>query len=203
MTTLGEFHARVALNANKGNSLNAVIPSTVALAADFLEKNYNFEYMKLTGSFTQSTATKALPTGFKRMVFLRQVLGSDYPYGYRYLKAVDPSQIFRKDGSAPTAYWISGGTLLNFDNVPPEALDYEWAYYARTTWPTDVEEEPWLVNNAAGLLLAQSMLFLAPVAREPDWFTTYGEMFKQCALVEGINEEELLYGNDQMEMSFG
>ena len=176
---LTDFTAMVKDEANKGDRLDAIIPARVALAVQRLERRYTLKYMErfvilsLDPDATEPRAVQFPANGMKGTNFMRY---SCVRTGrYRYLHHVDAGDVTGDAACNPTGYWFDGVKYIWFDNSVQEALDLEFSFNEKSTWPP-ANDEHWLLANAADCLLAETMMLLATRARAPEWKQLYGDM---------------------------
>jgi hypothetical protein len=172
---LDEFHTLVADAAKRGSTLDGVIPGCVRRAAQWIEQNYTLAYMKRFVEFTISASSSnprvlPMPSRPKQIYFLRIVEGApnsqDISKEYKNLKMAAPSTLSELGKGEPEYYWLDALDYIWLNSIVEEDHTAEMYYAQYTSWPTDTTQEPWLVNNAEELLLAQTMLHLAPFMRD-------------------------------------
>lgn len=176
--SLGAFHTAVSTEINRGTQLDTYIVDATRRAARFLENNWNWSYMERYVTFTIDASAPQprsvqIPTLLKKIEFLR-INNSDGSFDYLY--QVDPKNVTARLESKPSGYWLDGRDYLWLDNTPTVDYTAEMGYLQFTDWPTDTNEAPWLVVNGEGLLLAQTMIYLAQRAREPKYVQLYSPM---------------------------
>lgn len=180
--TLATFHADVALELNKGTSLNAVIPGKVRQAARWLERNYSFDYMKTFQSFPLiiGDTAIALPARFKSMIFLRMTFAGDVDF--TYLEKVDPTLVSQLSTTVnPTAYWIDGNQSIRFDGTMQEALTAQIYFNQFTSWPSSpYATTPALLDIAEDVLLLKTMEYMGPYIRNPELQLQYKDLLKDA-----------------------
>lgn len=208
---LDGFHTLVADAAKRGSTLDSVIPGCVRRAAQWIEQNYTLAYMKRFVEFTISASAAnprvlPMPSRPKQIYFMRVVReapgSQDVSKEYSYLHMTDPSTLGELGVGAPQYYWLDAFDYIWLNSIVEQDWKAEMYYAQYTDWPTDTTKEPWLVNNAEELLLAQSMLHLAPFMRD----TATQQLWKgqrDLALKALIDSDyEFEYQNRSMKMQY-
>ena len=215
MTTLAEFHERVSEVINRGDKFDSQIPNFVKLAARRIERRRTFQYMEKfdatkldlvedTRSYAISTLTS---NQIKRINFWRIVnvtTGSD-DVTFSYIEKVKAADILARPKGKPSHFWLDGWDNFVLGEIPDKAYDnpeMQWEEF--TSWPTNMGQQPWLVDNAEDLLMAQTMLLMAPRLRMDDKSVLLWAGLGKDALdtVEAA-EQETNIGAEVQQMSFG
>lgn len=208
---LGEFHALVSRETTMAPHFDLEIPSYVKRAARFIERNQDMEYMRKYVEFTLNAAAsqpRSIPffnNRVKDFIFFRYPITQGWPPGYEnpvstegswfYLTQVDPRDVAGNADGPPSAYWLDGRDCIWFDNKPGTDIDMQASWYEYTDWPTDPASEPWLVTDMEDLLLGQTMMFLSPRAREPEWIGLYRPQRDEGLRTLHLAEEQLRQSN--------
>ena len=193
--TLAEFHTQISEEINQGTRLDYLIPNYVRRAARLIEQDYTALYMERFAQMALDVSVdnprflswpeeNGLPN-IKALDFIRYTTATNSTdsLDYVYLVMVEPTQIKSIETNVPQGYWLTGSPdgsgYIVLDQVPDENMTLEAKWKAYTQWPTsDYSSTPYLVRNSEMLLLAQTMLLMAPIAEEPDWLTRYAEIWK-------------------------
>lgn len=205
-TTWGDLLAQVKDDANKGNSLVGAIPNRVAMAIDWIEKNYSLDYMNrfISGTFLAGSNDPGPYTNFpnmKSIEFIRLVeYGVARSASYSYLTKVDPSDLAEIRISTPSKYWVDAGQWIWLDNIPKQNLPFQARYARYTGRPTTDDTTSWLFDNGYQLILGKTMQLLASYARQPAWFTLYQPMVDEGLRVLLLADEELKRTNTDLRM---
>lgn len=192
---LGDFTQLVRDNIKRGSAYDSIIPFGVASAALYLETNYSFKYMERFVSFSLSPdgdvpRALAQPSPhIKSIAFMRVVLDDG---SFRGLSQIDPQQVSKVETAAPTAYWLDGAQYIWFDNTPDQLYTLEMSFSDYTPWPTDASATPWLLAYAAPLMLAQTMLELAPTLRTAPELVAMYKTQRDAHLAALLGAEEAL-----------
>jgi hypothetical protein len=111
-----------------------------------------------------------MPSRPKQIYFLRVVRDAtdvqDASKEYSNLHMIDPSTLTELGVGAPKFYWLDALDYIWLNSIVEKDWTAELYYAQYTNWPTDTSQSPWLVNNAEELLLAQTMMHLAPFMRD-------------------------------------
>jgi hypothetical protein len=191
---LSAFHTAISREVNKKTRFDDLIPDYVRRAARFIERQHSLKYMERFVTFTvDAAATEPRAVAFpnsrvKAINFLRY---ADSDSKYYYVGQVDPTTVAAAESGNPTGYWMDGLDYLWFDNVVKANLAMEFSFIEYTLWPTDTAQEPWLLAHAEDLMIAQTMLMMAPVAREPGWKELYSDMKAEGLQSLFVADEEM------------
>lgn len=187
---LGDFHSVISNEANKGSSFSDVIPAKVRQAARWVERNATLKYMERFVEASLSDRCWNFPTTrIKSIIFVRHLLENGK---YKQIIQVDPQQVVSIDEGIPDGFWIDGDDHFWFDAFPSEGnLELELLLVEYSDWPTDLTKTHWLIDNAEDLLIAQTMILLAPTAREPEWIGMYTKSRDEALRTLLLADEEL------------
>lgn len=174
--TLVEFTAMVKDEANKGDRLDAAIPTRISMAVQRLERRYTMKYMERFTTITipSGDSSYTLLAAVKSIEFLRYY--SDGLGDFVKLPQVDPTDVLGDSQRNPEGFWIDGVTTLRFDNTVQEDLDLQFCRTEYSSLPLD--DASWILANATDCLLAETMIVLSTRAREPSWKDKYGDMLQ-------------------------
>lgn len=176
--TLGDFKTLVREALKRGTSLDSYIPSRIAQAARWIERNRTYQYMKRWVSLGPLDPDGDNPhiislygLRVKALVALRYYDpdATDLEEGER--KFIDVSLIEPKDRTTrkfgnPSGYWMDGVSNIVLDAIPEEALEFEGHIVQYSAWPTDDDARHWLIENAEDVLLAKTMDLFTPLIRD-------------------------------------
>jgi hypothetical protein len=212
---LGDFHDLVKDTYNRGTKLDAVIPAFTRQVARWLERNYSFKYMHVLESFVvdpDGTTPRlvTLPNEPKELRFVRFVLQPSTVYNstsvvkYAYLRQIDPKESYGRAVEIPTEFWMNGTRELEMVSMTDETVDLDLEVDASwyTDWPTDADEEPWLILNAEDVMLAAVCIALGPYDKNPDMMLRFQPLFDRgietligssAVLDQSARDEAMLY----------
>lgn len=168
----------VSAEISRGTALDASIGDRVNWAIRWLERNYNMQYMHRYVTFTLAANSRSVsfPSGGtpKRIEFIRQVKSDNTIIEY---PKVDPQDVTELTVD-PTGWWLDGTEFLWFDRATSGALALElemlyWQFSADLVADADAH---WLLDNAEDLMVAQTMLFMARLAKQDAWIASYKNM---------------------------
>lgn len=166
--SLADIHSRVSEEVKRGTKFDSsIIPSRVAQAVKWIERSHTFKHMERFKAFTidsDATTPRAIsvPSGFKAFGeygFLR-ILKSNNEF--KFLTGIAPRQQTAIETATPEAFWMDGMDYFWLDNTPDEDYNAEISYVAYTTLPSDTSDSAWILDNMEDLIIAESMLLLAP-----------------------------------------
>lgn len=173
---LSALHSRISRAIGRGTAYDAEIPDYVKEAALFIERNYTFQYMNRFSTFTLDADAAqprliTLPTRLKKDNLIR-IVNADGTYGK--LAKIDPQQQTALLTEPPTGYYLDGDTRIWLAQIPDQDYSCEIFWTAFTTWPTDYSNEPWLAANASDVLMAQTMVDMAPHLKDETLTALWG-----------------------------
>lgn len=206
---LGEFHTAVSTALNRGTTLDARIPTMVAMAAQWIERNYTFKYMekfKLL-QVKEGDRTVLLPpaTIIKGMKFLRILDDAGEFFYPRKIEPEDATGVGMQPTSStvPASYYIVGNHTLVFTGVPTEDLNGEAMWWEFTDWPIKADSNHFLLSAAADVLLAQTLLNMAAfVLRDARMVEGYKLMRDEGMNTLTRTADEMAYSGQSAEMQY-
>ena len=180
-TTWGEFFAMVRDEANKGDTLDAVIPNAAYRAIRTLEQNWSYKWNEKLLQFSIEEESDnpnilELPSDFKSMVSMN-ISTSDFENCYRNLQEQDPSKFTFSKASEPYGYWIQNNRWVWLDGmVEGGTKGFLWYNsYTLKDSMTDDATNP-MLEHGIQALLGFTMQNLAAYCREPGWVESYGKL---------------------------
>lgn len=179
---LSEFHTLVSEAIGRSTAYDNQIPGYVRRAARMLERNYNLQYMNVYSTFEIDAEAEEprliqMPASMKRDRLIR-IVQSDGTYND--LRKIDPHDIKVLRTELPSAYWLSGDDKIWLAQAPAEDYSAEIYWTRYTTWPTDPGGEAWLLDNADDVLLAETMVLMAPHLKDPDLISLWQGNLQLC-----------------------
>lgn len=205
--TLSQFVDFIKTEANKGTALasGAILPRA-RLAAQKIERNESYFFMQQLATFYLATGVSyaTLPLRTKRIEWLKFTATTGV---FKYLHQVDGQQVQSLSTGYPTGYWQSSASRIQFDNTNlTNKLKLNMLFYRKSAWSTSLATTytNWLLDNALDLMTAETMMMLAPYAREPKWKQLYKEMLDEGyktlfieneAFKQGNRDEVMIYAN--------
>lgn len=206
MTTLGEFHSLVKEEAKKGARLDTVVVGAVRRAAVWFERNYSFSYMDRYVSFVldpgASEPRVAPLDGTVKAIHFVKRLDVDSPERRWLVERVAPEPIAFISTRAPDKYWVDDHQWLWFNNIPDREYTFHMSYVAYSVWPTDLDAEHWLLSYGEDVMLAKTMMLMAPGQREPAWLELYASMYSEGLVTLMNADAELKYHNVHAHMRY-
>ena len=205
MASVKEIEDEVREAAARGSTLDNIIPSVVRRAHVWLERNYTFAYMKQLMSVVlpEDARCMPLPPRVKEIYWLRtspKATGKEDKL--RYLVRVDPIEISSASLGIPSGWWLDSNEYIFFDAQPGEDVPLQMYFSRYTAYPSDNTEKTWLTDNAEELLIAQSMLHLAPFMRD-ETLVQFWQPRRDVELdAHYRREEELERGGTSMKMGY-
>lgn len=210
---LSDFHAMVLDEVAPGRTQSAArdpqITRAIRQAALWLELNNSFGYMSKVATVTLATNTTyirfstatdgilAAGERLRKIDFIRLTATdavSDESEESQYLRQVSPGDFSHIESALPQHYYLVGDKAYLVE-TPDEPREVEVGYKTLTAWPTATTSEPAILDKYEQLLLAQTMLQLAPTMRMDA---------KQISLWKALRDEALrvaLIAEDEIEQS--
>jgi len=171
MADLSTIHTDVKAAIARGTAWDSQIPGWVRRAARWIERNNDLPYMKIYASFAIDADAPeprliTLPTELKSFGddgFVR-IVNADGTFSY--LSNLAPQTQKEILVEPPQFFWLSGHNEIWLNSTPEEDLSCEIYYVRYSTWPTLDTATHWLIDNAEDLLIAQTMVMMAPSLRD-------------------------------------
>lgn len=214
---LGGFHARVSQSMRVGTSMDGVIPSLTEEAAQFIERNYTFQYMRRQLKFDVNPASdnphvlSIYNTPLKKLVGLKKVVPDaeqkaniGTPLGRLVdLHVVAPEDLHERKLGPPERYYLDGVSAIIVDPIPFEAVRIELIGVFFSVWqPAQAAFRHYLIDHFRPLLLARTLMYAAVDRRDSRLYEIYKQQFLDSQTAVNVSEEDLLYGgaesNNQM-----
>lgn len=189
--TITEFLDVVRAATLRGNALDSQIGYAFRQAVGFIERNYNFPYMR--SIITQSVTTGVLLTGdeAKYLKAIQRVRWQDSSGNWQSIVQIDPDQLVSDEGDNPSGYEYFETTdstgaktvTLTFDVAFEDATTVELLCYSYTE--VDLgnpgNQGIWLINHAEDALLHRTMINLAPVLRDATVLQMYQQLWMESS----------------------
>jgi len=203
MTTLGGFHTDVADALGRSTSLSGVIPRRVKMAAQWLERNYTFQYMREWKVLNVSASAQypyiiSLHNMFVKGIdsIRRRDLDNDGNIIFDDpLKKVNPIDRTNRPKGKPESYWLNGRSSIILNSIPQEDYTYEAHMVRFTSWGEDDAWTHWLLDNAYQLLLVRTLMIMSPRLRDTKLWEVYKAEFDLEIQSFNVSEEEIQSGD--------
>ena len=199
--TWADFYAAVRDEANKGKTLDNIIPQKVFQSLRTLEQNYSYKWNEVLLKFliradSDNPNLLELPNDFKSLIALN-LSTSGFENCMRSLQEQDPSEFSFSAFKTPYGFWNQGNRILWLDgNVKEDTDGFLW--YNRFTLKDELKDDgtnPMLVHGFQALL-GMTMQNLAAYCREPSWFDSYGRLTEISLKTLHIADAELRRGSE-------
>lgn len=197
---LGEFHELISKSLKRGTTLDDLIPTKVAQAALWLERNYNFTYMEKFKLFEIANGDRFVEfpnARIKGVLWIRLLYedGSILRLLYK-----DPKSVSNLLQGEPASFYRVGVTGLVVLPVPGQDFAGEAMFIEYTDWPRALDSEHPLLTLANDVLQAQTLMLFAPQLRDPRMFAMYKEVRDEGVRTLIVAEEEMKYGGADFAM---
>lgn len=180
--TWHEFYDMVRDEANKGDTINGVLPNAIYRAIRSIEENWSYKWNeKLLRFFLNPDVDNPnlleLPDDFKSVVALN-LSTSDFSECYRNLQEQGPEDFTFSKVREPYGYWNQANRWIWLDGTVEGGTSGMLWYNAFTLKDDCAEGEGTCPMLKYGLeaLLGMTMKQLAAYCREPSWNESYGQL---------------------------
>lgn len=171
MPTISEIESTIRSAVARGNTVDTEISDALRRAHKWIEDNYTFQYMQRFVKFTlnEGLASIPLPSNPKHFEWIRTKPSfTNDKRPLTYLVRIDPVEIKSTERGEPQGWWLDGNDFIRFDREADQDYDLEMLYAQHTDFQNlGGSDATWLTENAEELLVAQTMLHLAPILRDP------------------------------------
>lgn len=210
--TLGDFKDLVREALKRGTSLDTYIPSRIAQAARWIERNKTYQYMRRWVSLGPLNPDADNPhiislygLRIKSLTALRYYDPNDTSLEEGERRFVDIALIEPKDRTTrkfgpPSGYWLDGVSNIVLDAIPEEAYEFEGHVAQYSAWPTDDSARHWLIENAEDVLLAKTMDLFTPILRDVELKAIYDGQLATGLTTMHNAEEDLQQENKSESM---
>jgi hypothetical protein len=204
--TLATFETNVRSIINRGTKYDTEITNFTRQSARWIERNASLKYMECLEPLRIIEDDEEILFNtdlIKSIIFMRldidrnliQSLNIAWAFGpddrWFFLKKGDPRDFIDKEKGIPSHYWLgSGNRKIKFNRPSVTDFDGEIFYNRYSDWPTDTTKTHWLLNNAEDILLAQVMILMAPVLRNPRLVGQYRPIRDEAIRTMMLAEEE-------------
>lgn len=197
-TTLDAVISFVRGEVNRGNTADAVIPTKILQAIQFVERNGNYKYMEKLQEFdlfanASFEAPYILVDNLKEIRFIRIVdIGLDGAGSYKYLVKKESRDLLGISIGTPCLYSLEGSGHVWFNAIPQTALDMHIGFY-QYTGTLAIDQTCWLFDNALDVIIAKTMQLMAPWMRQPQLAIAYQPMLETGlkTLIKATEDERL------------
>lgn len=188
---------------NKGTSISdSQVRTKIEMALQSIELMRDWTYMKVVEeafAIVAASRTITAPTNLKAFAGVRFIDADGNRVG---IKEVDPEDITEVEVAEPQGYIKSGIASIVLDNTPDQNYDGYWDYYGFTTWSAADAFEPFPFKRLVPLVFYQTLVYLAPFAREPQLLQMWTTMLNQAIKTAVDADEELKLANKPAQMQF-
>lgn len=199
--TWADFYAAVRDEANKGKTLDNIIPQKVFQSLRTLEQNYSYKWNEVLLKFlikadSDNPNLLELPNDFKSLIALN-LSTSGFENCMRSLQEQDPSEFSFSAFKTPYGFWNQGNRILWLDgNVKEDTDGFLW--YNRFTLKDELKDDGTnpMLEHGFQALLGMTMQNLAAYCREPSWFDSYGRLTEIGLKTLHIADAELRRGSE-------
>lgn len=176
--TWADFYQMVRDEANKGNTLDEIIPNKVWQSLRVLEQNESYKWNEKLLQFTirmdsDNPNIIRLPDDFKSVVSL-SISTSEFNNCHRTLQEQSPDEFSFSRSEAPYGFWIQNNEYIWLDGAIKEDIE-GFLWYNAFTLKESMEPDKTckMLKYGHQALLGMTMQNLAAYCREPSWFDSY------------------------------
>jgi len=225
---LGQFNQMVSDSLKRGTTFDAQIPVQVAMAVQWLERNFTMKYMEAFRliQIVQNQRVIQMPQGLvKAWIFFRiiksdgtyhvvnKVEGKDLTVVNSTLNVFTANTVPSSTTSVimPSNFFQVGLANIVLDAVPSDNFNAEAMFYNYSSWPTDPTTIPGggstfvhpLLDIASDLLLGQTQMFCATnLLKDLRMLAAYKEMRDEAVNTLTRSDDETKYGGEEMSMLY-
>lgn len=193
--TLEDFHTTVDTLSSEAGAVDVQIPIVVRMAARKLERAFNFRYMRAESQVTYAAA--ATPTQIDLGLRIKSLISCETRAvggweGVSKVAVVDSPHVDLTSQALEdkfVLYQKSERYVIPLQ-ATESAMDLHFLFYRFSDWPTAAPYNTfnsYLIDYAEDLLLAESMLMLAPVLKEPALQQFYVGLRQESVRTLGTN----------------
>ena len=196
MTTWNDFYEAVKLEANKGSTLDEIIPIKAYMALHNLEQNWSYKWNEKLLKFqidpnSENSQLLELPPDLKSIIVCK-VSSSDFDECSRELHLLDPVDFEFGNNSSPDGYWMQGDSYLWFSAEVKAGMSGALWYNAFTLQEDMVGDNTSpMLKHGYQALLGMTMQNLAAYCREPRWMQDYAALTEIGMKTLHIADEEI------------
>ena len=181
METWNDFYEALRFECNKGNLYDSIFQEKTFQTLRAVEQNWSYRWMEQFAQLqidlgSENPQVITLPAGFKKVLSIKLV---DSNGGAINLVEVPAEDFVPGVDGVPSGYFVQGGRYLWLDKNPGEAYKVV-LFYDKFTLQSELEgslTHPILTAGGA-MLVAGTMVNLAPTAREASWIETYTPIYQ-------------------------
>ena len=198
--SVGEFKILLRRAHKRGTALDAELDSAMARAARWVEMNTTLQYMRQRFELVTEIGSDeiALPK-----VGIKSILGMRYKdrlddYGKPiHIRKVSQEEMIYYGEGLPDQFFQDGIARLVFNGTYREVMQITGTLARFTDFPKKDTDTHWLLENAEGLMLAQSMLELGLISRDERSYGMYqSHRSDQIMVLQNADYEAQYAGQD-------
>lgn len=211
---LAGLHSRIARAIGKGTSLDTSIPEFVEEAVQWMEANYNFQYMEqwleipIDPTADNPHIISLYNTPIKKIEAFRLVVDdpahtATHEGRFRDLKRIKPKDRQTRFRGPPSGYWLNGVSSIVLDAIPDEEFLTELHAFVFSVWqPTQPDFRHYLIDRFRTPLIARTCMLAAIDRRDPRMFDMYKKAYLDAQTVINVAEEDLQFGSGDIRMDW-
>lgn len=191
-----DFYADVALEANKGTTLDEIIPLKTFAALRTLEQNASYRWNERllvleVDKNPENPHVLMAPKDLKSIIGIK-VANESWGEDALVLEELPPQSFTFGEAKEPRGYWLQGLRAIWFDaQLSPGTKVSLWYNSFTDRQRMNPELEHPMLEHGYNALLAYTMMNLAAYCREPTWLESYGSIAQIAVTTLAIADEEL------------
>ncbi len=192
--SLGDFHTLVQDGPLNDPTMAQFIPEATRQAAAWLERNYTYLFMEVKFDFviTKGDSIVELTATASQIKSIKWARITKSDGNFDYLQQVDANDLIDKPTQRPETFWLAGIDEMYLGEDPDAAYTMETVVALYTDWLSNNNNfTHWLLDHAQDLLLAQTVLQLAPYMREPEWIPLYTQRRDEGLRTSILQDQEM------------
>lgn len=194
--TWGDFYEMVRDEANKGSTLDKIIPNKVWQSLRTLEQNESYKWNEKLLQFTikkdsDNPNILKLPEDFKSVVSL-SISSSAFENCQRTLQEQSADEFSFSKSKEPYGFWIQNNEYIWLDGAIDSDVD-GFLWYNAFTLKDSMRKDATckMLKYGHQALLGMTMQNLAAYCREPSWFDSYERLTRIGLKTMHIADAEL------------
>jgi hypothetical protein len=213
-----DFKAELKLGIKRGDSYDGRLDGLVRRAVRWIEQNYTFQYMRKRVKLESQVGDEVIPlptnVAIKGLEYLRFVANdgtviecikgelSDPEIQWGNGITGDRTAIWDSGARFPSHFYLDGVTHLVFDKAFTEVMLGEGIMTVYSDFPLGPTATHWLISNAEGLLLRQSMIEFMTAERDDRGFQAMVQKRQEDVQVAIAADYDTRYAGSELGLAF-
>lgn len=213
MPTLGEFNTLLRDTVRLGTRVDSLILASVRQAVLWLERNYDFRYMKQEEVQFYNPTTARGPYALANVPKVVRSVGTyesptDLTKIY-WMQRVQDKDVDNYPTERPLAYYVKNNSI--YLNAVPDAVYYGVVnYFKYSTFPaittsnmySSTDPSLWLVTYGEDLLLQQALMMLAIALKDVELGASARALRDEALRTLLLAEDEFTYSDEDATLAY-